>query len=40
MCVEDVIGHESSFEVYGFDVMYDEQLKPWLLEVRPCPPRS
>lgn len=33
MCVEDVIGHESSFEVYGFDVMFDTDHKAWLIEV-------
>ena len=27
----------NSFEVFGFDVIIDESLKPWLIEVNACP---
>lgn len=29
--------NQTCFEIYGFDVMVDEQLKPWLLEVNTFP---
>ena len=37
-CVEEDIPFQpNSFEVFGFDVMFDDQLKPWLVEVNACP---
>jgi len=37
LCVEDVLGHPNSFEVFGFDVMVDAELKAWLIEINSSP---
>mmetsp|Transcript_31453 Transcript_31453/g.46207 ORF Transcript_31453/g.46207 Transcript_31453/m.46207 type:complete len:1110 (+) Transcript_31453:63-3392(+) len=38
LCVEDDILHQpNAFEVFGFDVIFDEQLSPWLIEVNSSP---
>ena len=41
MAVGDKIPHQpNAFEVFGFDVILDEELKPWLIEVNACPALS
>lgn len=35
-----IISDRQSFELYGFDVMIDADLKPWLIEVNACPSLS
>jgi hypothetical protein len=38
VCVDDVVPNQpNSFEVFGFDVLIDVNLKPWLIEVNASP---
>ncbi|KAJ8602729.1 hypothetical protein CTAYLR_003791 [Chrysophaeum taylorii] len=38
VCVEDSIPHQpNSFEVFGYDVILDQGMRPWLLEVNASP---
>ena len=36
-CEGHVIGKRGSFELFGYDFMIDQELRPWLIEVNMSP---
>lgn len=35
-CLSNLNNRYNAYELFGIDVLLDEYLKPWILEVRPC----